>query len=61
MKHLRTRFSRLDGTKSGSSVDPSVAEVEQIHDKVDRELKEKGLPSDEELRQEIAVMNEGAD
>jgi hypothetical protein len=61
MKHLPTRFFNPGGKRSGSSQDLSVAEVEQIHDKVDRDLKANGLPSDAELQAEIESMNEGAD
>jgi hypothetical protein len=61
MKHLPTRFFKSGGKRSGSEPDLSVAEVEQIHDKVDQSLKAQGLPSDEELRREIESMNEGAD
>jgi hypothetical protein len=61
MKHLPTKFFKQGGRRSGSEQDLSAAEVEQIHDKVDRDLKTNGLPSEAELQAEIQVMNEGAD
>lgn len=37
--------------------DLSVAEVEQIHDKVDGEIKKNGMPTEEDLKKEIEKMN----
>lgn len=46
----------LNGNQRSAS-DLSAAEVEQIHDKVDQDLKQNGVSSDQELMQEIESFN----
>lgn len=37
----------------------SVAELEQLYDKIDAEIKKNGLPTEEELQKEIEALNHG--